>query len=110
VTHTALAAAAAVAAAGAVFLGLDNLFYTAQVLGLPTDKRISVNSLEAAAKKQCSLSWHAVQAQLAKQAGSSKPQDDPYLLKVGACGTACTDCNEASQQCFTDRRCSSPSS
>jgi hypothetical protein len=71
------------AAAGAVFLGLDNLFYTAQVLGLPTDKRISVNSLEAAAKKQCSLSWHAVKAQLAKQAGGSKPQDDPYLLKVG---------------------------
>jgi hypothetical protein len=76
-------AAAAVAAAGAVFLGLDNLFYTTQVLGLPTDKRISVSSLEAAAKKQCSLSWHAVKAQLAKQAGASKPQDDPYLLKVG---------------------------
>jgi hypothetical protein len=65
-----------------VFLGLDNLYYTAQVLSLPTDKRISVNSLEAAAKKQCSLSWHAVKAQLAKQAGSSKPQEDPYLLKV----------------------------
>jgi hypothetical protein len=42
------------------------------------------NSLEAAAKKQCSLSWHAVKAQLAKQAGGSKPQDDPYLLKVGS--------------------------
>jgi hypothetical protein len=54
------------------------------LLGLPTDKRISVNALEAAAKKQCSLSWHAVKAQLAKQAGSSsKPQDVPYLLKVG---------------------------
>jgi hypothetical protein len=70
--------------AGAVFLGLDNLFYTAQVLGLPTGQRISINSLEAAAKKQCSLSWHAVKAQLAKQAGSSKTQDDPYLLKVGS--------------------------
>jgi hypothetical protein len=52
------------------------------VLGLPTGQRISINSLEAAAKKQCSLSWHAVKAQLAKQAGSSKLQDDPYLLKV----------------------------
>ncbi|KAF6260856.1 nucleoside phosphatase family-domain-containing protein [Scenedesmus sp. NREL 46B-D3] len=77
------------AASGAAFVGLDNLFYTAQVLGLPTDKRISVNSLEAAAKKQCSLSWHAVQAQLAKQAGSSSSsssssnsQDEPYLLKA----------------------------
>ncbi|WIA14677.1 hypothetical protein OEZ85_003176 [Tetradesmus obliquus] len=70
---------------GAVFLGLDNLFYTASVLGLPTDTWISVNSLEAAAKKQCSLSWHAVKAQLAKQAGSSsssKAQDEPYLLKA----------------------------
>jgi hypothetical protein len=79
-----------------VFLGLDNLFYTAQVLGLPTDKRISVNSLEGAAKKQCSLSWHAVKAQLAKQAdsssSSSKPQDDPYLLKVrkgSQCNAVC---------------------
>lgn len=65
---------------GAVFLGLDNFYYTAMTLGLPTNKRISVNQIDKAAHKFCKQNWRAVHTTYL-QSGSSQ-QKDIYALKV----------------------------
>lgn len=71
--------------AGAVFLGLDNFYYTASALGLASAKPVSVNSLEGAAKKLCSKGYKDVRSQLQKQPGIKDP--DVFVSKVSQVAT-----------------------
>eukprot|EP00878_Enallax_costatus_P008726 GHUV01009120.1.p1 GENE.GHUV01009120.1~~GHUV01009120.1.p1 ORF type:complete len:390 (+),score=85.57 GHUV01009120.1:351-1520(+) len=64
---------------GAVFLGLDNFYYTARMLGLPSDKRISVNQLEKAASDFCHQNWRNIRNKYFKR------NKEPYALKVRQC-------------------------
>ena len=64
---------------GAVFLGLDNFYYTARMLGLSTNKRISIDQLEKAAAEFCHQNWHSIRNKYFKR------KKEPYALKVLNC-------------------------
>lgn len=70
--------------AGAAFLGLDNFYYTARMLGLPSNKRISVDQLDKAASDFCSQNWRKLRSKYFKHGSQTK---EPYALKVSLRGS-----------------------
>eukprot|EP00879_Flechtneria_rotunda_P017268 GHRR01018089.1.p1 GENE.GHRR01018089.1~~GHRR01018089.1.p1 ORF type:complete len:233 (+),score=83.20 GHRR01018089.1:157-855(+) len=63
---------------GVTFIGLDNFYYTARALGLPTHKPISVDDIQSAAKTFCACSWAKLKAVHVRHGGAH----ESFISKV----------------------------